>query len=74
MDFDLLGMALCFPGGHFALERLVIGNPPISALPLVVFPEATSTLVVLAFNFFGDAIRDAVDPKLRGGNSLMVRA
>jgi ABC-type dipeptide/oligopeptide/nickel transport system permease subunit len=23
-------------------------------------------LVVLAFNFFGDALRDVLDPKLRG--------
>jgi peptide/nickel transport system permease protein len=33
--------------------------------PLVVFPGLTITMVVLAFNFFGDAIRDAYDPRLR---------
>jgi ABC-type dipeptide/oligopeptide/nickel transport system permease subunit len=31
------------------------------------------TLVVLAFNFFGDAIRDVFDPKLRGGSGLTMR-
>ena len=33
---------------------------------LVVFPGVAITLVVLGFNFFGDAVRDAFDPKLRG--------
>lgn len=51
-----------------------VANVLIPHWPLVVFPGVTITLVVLAFNFFGDAIRDAVDPKLRGGNSLTVRA
>ena len=34
--------------------------------PLVVFPGLMITIIVLAFNFFGDAIRDAFDPRLRG--------
>ena len=34
--------------------------------PLVIFPGLTITIVVLAFNFFGDAVRDAFDPRLRG--------
>ena len=34
--------------------------------PLVVFPGVAITVTVLAFNLFGDAIRDALDPKLRG--------
>ena len=34
--------------------------------PLVVFPGLVITVIVLAFNFFGDAIRDAFDPRLRG--------
>lgn len=33
---------------------------------LVVFPGVAITITVLAFNLFGDAIRDALDPKLRG--------
>jgi peptide/nickel transport system permease protein len=32
---------------------------------LAVFPGAIITLVVLAYNFLGDGLRDAVDPKLR---------
>lgn len=34
--------------------------------PLVVFPGIAITVAVLAVNLFGDALRDALDPKLRG--------
>jgi ABC-type dipeptide/oligopeptide/nickel transport system permease subunit len=33
---------------------------------LVFFPGAAITLTVLAFNLFGDGIRDTLDPRLRG--------
>ena len=32
---------------------------------LALFPGLAITIVVLAFNFFGDWLRDALDPKLR---------
>ena len=32
---------------------------------LVVFPGVAITITVLAFNLFGDSLRDALDPKLR---------
>jgi ABC-type dipeptide/oligopeptide/nickel transport system permease subunit len=32
---------------------------------LLVFPSIALALTVLAFNFFGDALRDALDPRLR---------
>src|SRR3990172_4871742 len=31
-----------------------------------IFPGATISVAVLAFNVFGDALRDALDPRLRG--------
>jgi peptide/nickel transport system permease protein len=31
-----------------------------------VFPGAMITLTILALNLFGDALRDHLDPKLRG--------
>ncbi|MGH2588817.1 MAG: ABC transporter permease [Dehalococcoidia bacterium] len=34
---------------------------------LAVFPGAAITLVVLGFNLFGDALRDVLDPRMRGG-------
>jgi peptide/nickel transport system permease protein len=37
----------------------------ISAWWLSLFPGVAITLVVLAFNFFGDWLRDTLDPKLR---------
>ena len=33
---------------------------------LVIFPGVAITVTVLAFNLFGDSIRDALDPRLRG--------
>lgn len=33
---------------------------------LVLFPGAAITITVLAFNLFGDGIRDGLDPRLRG--------
>jgi peptide/nickel transport system permease protein len=33
---------------------------------LVIFPGLTVTLTILAFNLVGDALRDHLDPKLRG--------
>jgi peptide/nickel transport system permease protein len=37
-----------------------------SAPWIAVFPGLAITLAVFAFNLFGDAVRDTVDPKLRG--------
>lgn len=34
---------------------------------MVVFPGMAITFTILAFNLFGDALRDHLDPKLRGG-------
>jgi ABC-type dipeptide/oligopeptide/nickel transport system permease subunit len=48
-----------------------VANVLIPHWPLVVFPGLTSTIVVLAFNFFGDAIRDACDPRLRNSKVLI---
>ena len=33
---------------------------------LVIFPGMAITITVLAFNLFGDSVRDALDPRLRG--------
>lgn len=37
-----------------------------SAPHIIFFPALALSLTMLAFNFLGDAIRDAMDPKLRG--------
>jgi len=38
----------------------------VNAPWLAVFPGAAITLVVMAFNLLGDALRDVLDPRLRG--------
>ena len=43
-----------------------VANVLVPHWPLVVFPGVAIALVVLGFNYFGDAIRDALDPRLRG--------
>lgn len=41
-------------------------TPYIRTLPLLlVFPSSALALTVLAFNFLGDALRDALDPRLK---------
>jgi peptide/nickel transport system permease protein len=35
------------------------------AVWIAVFPGLAITLAVFAFNLFGDALRDTLDPKLR---------
>jgi ABC-type dipeptide/oligopeptide/nickel transport system permease subunit len=35
---------------------------------LAIFPTAAISLTVLAFNFLGDGLRDALDPRLRGSS------
>ena len=35
---------------------------------LTIFPGISIMLVVLGFNFLGDGLRDALDPRLRGSN------
>ncbi|MGI5935573.1 MAG: ABC transporter permease [Oscillospiraceae bacterium] len=37
----------------------------LSSWPMVVFPGIAISLTMLAFNIFGDGVRDALDPKLR---------
>lgn len=37
---------------------------------LVVFPGIPIFMIVLAFNLFGDALRDVLDPRLRGSESV----
>jgi ABC-type dipeptide/oligopeptide/nickel transport system permease subunit len=48
----------------------MLGGPVAAGLIprwwMVVFPGVAITVTVLAFNLFGDSIRDALDPKLRG--------
>ncbi|MDP2950674.1 MAG: ABC transporter permease [Chloroflexota bacterium] len=47
----------------------MLGDAATSLIPrwwLVFFPGLFITIAVLAFNLFGDGLRDALDPRLRG--------
>ncbi|MXZ87707.1 MAG: ABC transporter permease [Dehalococcoidia bacterium] len=37
---------------------------------MLIFPGAALALAVLAFNFFGDSMRDVLDPRLRGSGLI----
>jgi oligopeptide transport system permease protein len=46
---------------------LLEGQTAINAQPwMLLLPAACIALVVLAFTFLGDGLRDALDPRMRG--------
>jgi oligopeptide transport system permease protein len=48
-------------------QMLWDGRQAMRTLPhLTIFPGLAITVTMLAFNFFGDGLRDALDPTLRG--------
>jgi peptide/nickel transport system permease protein len=49
-------------GGMLQLGQLVASDRPMQA----VWPGACIALAVFSFNMFGDALRDLLDPRLRG--------
>jgi oligopeptide transport system permease protein len=64
LSFIGLGVPPPFPSWGQMLSE---GWRAIRADPhLIVFPALTLSLTVLAFNFLGDGLRDALDPQMRG--------
>ena len=66
-----LGLGL-EPGTPSWAQDLGPSNRPYFRLAwwLVIFPGAALALAVLAFNFFGDSVRDVLDPRLRGSGLI----
>lgn len=63
LSFLGLGVQPPTPSWGFMLNQ---GRDYISQAPwLAIFPGITIFLVVMAFNLLGDAVRDALDPRLR---------
>jgi peptide/nickel transport system permease protein len=63
LSFLGLGVQPPTPSWGFMLNQ---GRDYISQAPwLAIFPGVTIFLVVMAFNLLGDAVRDALDPRLR---------
>jgi oligopeptide transport system permease protein len=64
LSFIGLGVPPPFPSWGQMLNE---GWRAIRADPhLIFFPALTLSLVMLAFNFLGDGLRDALDPQMRG--------
>lgn len=66
-EASLSFLGLGMPPGEAAWGIMVAEgrNFIVSAWWLSLFPGIAITIVVLAFNFFGDWLRDSLDPKLR---------
>ena len=68
---SFLGLGVQQPTSSWGNE-LRIGYSYLEVVPLFSFaPGLMITLAVLAFNFMGDGLRDALDPRLRRNNTMI---
>lgn len=68
---SFLGLGVQQPTSSWGNE-LRIGYSYLEIVPLFsLAPGLMITLAVLAFNFMGDGLRDALDPRLRGNNAVI---
>ena len=66
LSFLGFGLPVDFPSWGGMLSRE--GRKYMEAAPhLALFPGLCLTIVVYSLNMFGDALRDLLDPRLRGG-------
>ncbi|MDO8749795.1 MAG: ABC transporter permease, partial [Dehalococcoidia bacterium] len=68
-EASLSYLGLGVPPPHASWGRELSGSAQSFALVapwLMIFPGIAIMLVVLAFNVFGDSLRDVWDPRLRG--------
>ncbi|MDO8751699.1 MAG: ABC transporter permease [Dehalococcoidia bacterium] len=68
-EASLSYLGLGVPPPHASWGRMLSGSTQQFALIapwLMIFPGVAIMVLVLAFNLFGDALRDVWDPKLRG--------
>jgi ABC-type dipeptide/oligopeptide/nickel transport system permease subunit len=67
---SFLGLGVQPPTASWGKE-LRVGFTYLEAVPLFsVAPGLMITLVVVAFNFVGDGLRDALDPRLKGAGLM----
>ena len=64
---SFLGLGAEFPTPEWGLMLGEERNSVFNAPHLVFFPGLAIMFTVLSFNLFGDGLRDALDPRLRGG-------
>ena len=53
------------------VRELDAGSAPDTTVWLVMWPGVALTLVVYCLNMVGDALRDLLDPRLRGGGGSL---
>ena len=62
---SFLGLGLTTPVISIGL-LISAGQQVMNSYPLqLIWPALVLSLIVLAFNLFGDGLRDALDPKMR---------
>ncbi len=64
---SFLGLGAQPPNSEWGLMLGQESNSVFNAPHLVFFPGVAIMITVLAFNLVGDGLRDALDPRLRGG-------
>jgi len=64
---SFLGLGAQPPDSEWGLMLGQESNSVFNAPHLVFFPGVAIMITVLAFNLVGDGLRDALDPRLRGG-------
>ena len=65
-SLSFLGVGIPPPAPTWGTQLGEASNHLFPPWWLVVFPGVFITVTVLAFNLFGDGLRDALDPRLRG--------
>lgn len=60
---SFLGLGVSLSWGQLVAEGVAVVNPVRSPWWLLAFPSAFLAATLLAFNFLGDALRDALDPR-----------
>ena len=69
-SLSFLGLGVQPPNADWG-NMLAASRAFITVAPwLVVFPSAALVLLIIAFNVLGDALRDVLDPRLRGRRGL----
>jgi ABC-type dipeptide/oligopeptide/nickel transport system permease subunit len=62
---SFLGLGVALSWGQLVAEGVAVVNPVRSPWWLLAFPSAFLAATLLALNFLGDALRDALDPRTR---------
>jgi ABC-type dipeptide/oligopeptide/nickel transport system permease subunit len=62
---SFLGLGVSLSWGELVAEGVAVVNPVRSPWWLLAFPSGFLAATLLALNFLGDALRDALDPRTR---------